>query len=224
MQQQGVQQMPQACGPGQSRVDSIRAPPIACSQWKVYILLVSAFHMPLQHTHLDWFLGFLFNWIMEYADVCHTIPLLPPPTPPTQPAHPLLKLNWRLLLLLLLLHVNYQAQCIDLTANTCESIYSPIPLPLPSPLPLSRLHWLRFQNCKLDLLNFSKLQQQEANRQRLAKVLPKSLQPIITWKITHTHTYTPILPYTLMLIDIHMYIYWLILKWAVCVSSIYRSV
>lgn len=162
-------------------------------------------------------LGLLFGLFIQLNHgICRRLPCHAPATPP-QSAHPLLKLNWRLLLLLLLLHVNYQAQCIDLTANTCESIYSPIPLPLSLP---PRLHWLRFQNCKLDLLNFSKLQQQEANRQRLAKVLPKSLQPIITWKITHTHTYS----HTLMLTDIHMYIYWLILKWAVCVSSIYKSV
>lgn len=112
---------------------------------------------------------------MEYADVCHTTPL-----PPHSASSSLAE--------------------IELTSAAAAAAPCQLPGPMhrpnrkymrvylqphtstPSfpPFPLSRLHWLRFQNCKLDLLNFSKLQQQEANRQRLAKVLPKSLQPIIT--------------------------------------------
>lgn len=172
------QQQPQACGPGKSRVVLLDS-----RQWKVYILLVSAFHMPLQHA-LRLVLAFysIESWNLQ-TFAMHTPPPLASSSPPW---------NW--------IGVCRCCRC-------CCSCQLPGPMHRPNrkyirvslhlplhPLPphhiLSCLHRLRFQNCKLDLLNFSKLQQQEANRQRLAKVLPNSLQPIITWKITHTPPYT----------------------------------
>lgn len=124
-------------------------------QWKVYILLVShrafsTFHMPLP-LPLPHALGLVlaFYSIESWHLQTFATGLSPPPE---------MELTSTAAV-----HVNYQAQCIDQTTNTYDSLY----------LSPTRLHWMRFQNCKLNLPNFSKLQQQEANRQHLAKVLPK---------------------------------------------------
>lgn len=140
-------------------------------QWKVYILLVShraflALHMPLP-LPLPHALGLVLafysieSWILQTFATSSSPSSIPPA-------------NW--------IDVYCCCSCQlpgPMHRPNHKYIRASLPLPstlypfLPSFPPPHGLHWMRFQNCKLNLLNLGKLQQQEANRQRLAKVLPK---------------------------------------------------
>lgn len=140
-------------------------------QWKVYILLVShraflAFHMPLPlPLPLPHALGLVLafysieSWILQTFATSSSPSSIP------------LQIE---LMSTAAVHVN-----CPMHRPNHKYIQASLPLPstfnpfLPFFSPLHGLHWMRFQNCKLNLLNLGKLQQQEANRQRLAKVLPK---------------------------------------------------